>query len=239
MHDYDQTQRKSGRTPKPKDTAAPSIASQIGNAGLARLVQRQVFVEGQGLDRGGAGPAHVDREVARAIEEQRGRGRELDIDARATLEDAMGEDFSDVRVHDDADADGLSGAVSAAAFTTGSDIFFSSGKYDPASSEGRKLLAHELTHVSQQRGATRTSDLTVSEPGDASEVEATAVADKVSAATSAPAASTAAAGVGVSRAGEEEELQASRLDRAAPEEELQATRLDRAAPEEEEQPAQA
>jgi hypothetical protein len=218
MHDYDQKQRKSGRAPKPQDAAAPSIASQIGNAGLARLVQRQALVEGKALDRGGS-PAHVDREVARAIEEQRGRGRELDTDARATLEDAMGENFADVRIHDDAEADGLSDAVSAAAFTTGSDVFFRSGKYDPVSSEGRKLLAHELTHVAQQRGAPHSSELTVSEPGDASEVEATSAAEKVSAAISSAGASTVAAGAGLSRAAEEEELQASRLDRAEPEEE--------------------
>jgi hypothetical protein len=215
MHDYEQTQRKSGRGSKPKDATPPSLASQIGNASLARLVQRS----GEGLDTGGGGPATVDREIARAIEEQRGRGRELDTDARATLENAMGEDFSGVRIHDDAEADGLSDAVSAAAFTTGSDIFFREGKYDPGSSEGQKLLAHELTHVSQQRGAPQASELTVSEPGDPSETEASAIAEQVSAAAPSAAASAGAAGAGVSRAAEEEELQTSRLDRAAPEEE--------------------
>jgi hypothetical protein len=215
MHDHEQTQRKSGPWSKPKDTTPPSLASQIGNASLARLVQRQ----GEGLVPGGGGPATVDREVARAIGEQRGGGRELDTDARATLENAMGEDFSSVRIHDDAEADGLSDAVSAAAFTTGSDIFFRQGKYDPAGSEGRKLLAHELTHVSQQRGAPAASELTVSEPGDPSEVEASEVAEKVSVATPSATAATAAAGAGVSRAAEEEELQTSRLDRVEAEEE--------------------
>jgi hypothetical protein len=105
--------------------------------------------------------------------------------------------------------------VSAEAFTTGSDVFFQSGKYDPSSSAGQKLLAHELTHVSQQRGATPTSDMTVSEPGDASEVEATSIADKVSSAPSSTSQQTAT----VSRAAEEEELQTSRLDRAGAEEE--------------------
>jgi hypothetical protein len=209
MHDHEQTQKTGGRTPKPHETAAPSIASQVGNAGIARLVQ------GEGIDRSGSGPAHLDREIARAIDDRRGRGHELDGEARANLEGAMGEDFSDVRVHDDADAHELSTAVSAEAFTTGSDVFFQSGKYDPASSAGQKLLAHELTHVSQQRGATPTSDMTVSEPGDASEVEATSIADKVTSAPSSTSQQTAT----VSRAAEEEELQTSRLDRAGAEEE--------------------
>lgn len=209
MHDHEQTQKTGGRTPKPHETAAPSIASQVGNAGIARLVQ------GEGIDRSGSGPAHLDREIARAIDDRRGRGHELDGEARANLEGAMGEDFSDVRVHDDADAHELSTAVSAEAFTTGSDVFFQSGKYDPSSSAGQKLLAHELTHVSQQRGATPTSDMTVSEPGDASEVEATSIADKVTSAPSSTSQQTAT----VSRAAEEEELQTSRLDRAGAEEE--------------------
>ena len=209
MHDHEQTQKTGGRTPKPHETAAPSIASQIGNAGIARLVQ------GEGLDRSAGGPAHLDREIARAIDERRGRGRELDGDARANLEGAMGEDFSDVRVHDDAEAHELSTAVSAEAFTTGSDVFFQSGKYDPSSSAGQKLLAHELTHVTQQRGATPTTDMTVSEPGDASEVEASSIADQVASAPSSASQQTAA----VSRAAEEEELQMSRIDRASPEEE--------------------
>ena len=209
MHDHEQTEKTGGRTPKPDEKPAPSIASQVGNAGIARLVQ------GEGLDRSGGGPAHLDREIARAIDERRGRGHELDGDARANLENAMGADFSDVRVHDDAEAHELSTAVSAEAFTTGSDVFFQSGRYDPSSSAGQKLLAHELTHVTQQRGATPASDMTVSEPGDASEVEATSIADQIASAPSSASQPTAA----VSRAAEEEELQMSRLDRASPEEE--------------------
>jgi hypothetical protein len=210
MHEHEQTQQAGGRAAKPQEKAAPSIASQIGNAGIARLL------EGDGIDRSGGGVGRLDREIARAIDEQRGRGRDLDMDARATLESGLGEDFSDVRIHDDADAHALSKAVSAEAFTTGADVFFQSGKYDPGSSEGQKLLAHELTHVAQQRGAAPTSELTVSDPGDASEVEAKAIAEQVSSAQ--PSASQASATV--SRAAEEEELQTSRVERQdAPEEE--------------------
>jgi Domain of unknown function (DUF4157) len=210
VHEHEQIQQSGGRPARAHERPAPSIASQIGNAGIARLV------EGQGLERSGDGPARLDREIARAIDERRGRGRELDTDARANLEHTMGEDFSDVRVHDDAEAHELSKSVSAEAFTTGTDVFFRSGKYDPASSKGRELLAHELTHVSQQRGAAPTSELTVSEPGDPSEVEATSIAGRVSSAPASAAQPTAT----VARAAEEEEVQTSRVDRAAaPEEE--------------------
>jgi hypothetical protein len=236
MREYDRTQHKSGLPAKPQDAAAPSIASQIGNAGVAPLVQ------GQGIDRAGGGPATLDQEIARAIDQKRGGGRELDGDARAKLEGAMGEDFSDVRIHSDSEAHELSKAVSAEAFTTGSDVFFQSGKYDPASSAGQKLLAHELTHVTQQRGAQPGSELTVSDPGDASEVEASSVAERVSSAPPAAASSVPGAGAGVARSAAEEELQTSRIDReAAPEEEemLQGSFVDRQAAPEEEEPLQA
>jgi hypothetical protein len=209
MHEHEQTHRKTGRRPTTEKAAGETIASRIGNAAMARLAQ------GEGIKASGGGPNYVDHEIARAIDAQRGRGRELDSDARGKLENAMGDDFSDVRIHDDDEAHELSKSVSAEAFTTGSDVFFQSGKYEPQSSAGQKLLAHELTHVSQQRGAPRASQLTVSDPGDASEVEATGIAESVSSAS--PASQPTAA---VSRAAEEEELQASRVDReAAPEEE--------------------
>src|SRR3954447_26870290 len=98
MHDHEQTQRKSSAGSKQADAAAPSIASQVGNAGVARLVR------GEGIERSGDGPAQLDLEIARAIEEKGGRGSELDGDARTKLEGALGDDFSDVRIHNDAEA---------------------------------------------------------------------------------------------------------------------------------------
>jgi hypothetical protein len=66
--------------------------------------------------------------------------------------------------------------VSARAFTVGSDIFFSPGKYEPHTPAGAELIAHEAAHVVQQRGAPLSGPLTVSQPGDAMEREAEAVA---------------------------------------------------------------
>ena len=85
---------------------------------------------------------------------------------------ALGDTFSDVRVHTDSLATSLARSVQARAFTTGADIYFASGEYSPGSSSGQQLLAHELTHVVQQRGAPTTGELRVSEPGDALERQA-------------------------------------------------------------------
>jgi hypothetical protein len=82
-----------------------------------------------------------------------------------------------VRVHNDGTADALARSVSARAFTVGSDLYFASGEYRPGSSDGDHLLAHELTHVVQQRGAPANGPLTVSKPGDSLETEAESVSD--------------------------------------------------------------
>jgi hypothetical protein len=89
-------------------------------------------------------------DVERAIESSRGGGQSLDRGVQAQMGQALNADFSGVRVHTDAGADGLNQSLSARAFTTGRDIYFRQGEYNPGSSSGRSLLAHELTHVVQQ-----------------------------------------------------------------------------------------
>jgi hypothetical protein len=71
------------------------------------------------------------------------------------LESRFGADFSHVRVHTGRRADLTAKAISAKAFTVGSDIVFAGGQYSPESHEGQHLLAHELTHVVQQDAGTR------------------------------------------------------------------------------------
>ncbi len=110
--------------------------------------------------------------VERAIQEQRGGGQPLDTGVRGQMEGAFGADFSRVRVHTSSTAHALNQSLSARAFTTGNDIFFRSGTYQPGSSVGRELLAHELTHVVQQNGDQVRRAMSVSHPGDAHEVEA-------------------------------------------------------------------
>jgi Domain of unknown function (DUF4157) len=67
------------------------------------------------------------------------------------MEGRFGHDFGDVRVHNDDAAHQSAKSVNAQAYTVGSDIVFQRDKYDPASESGKHMLAHELTHVVQQR----------------------------------------------------------------------------------------
>ena len=82
-------------------------------------------------------------------------------------------------VHTDDTADQLNRSVSAKAFATGTDVYFAKGQYNPGSADGDHLIAHELAHVVQQRGAPNSGPLTVSQPGDALETEADSVADSI------------------------------------------------------------
>jgi hypothetical protein len=94
----------------------------------------------------------ISGDIEGSIEGARSGGRSLDKDLRSSMEPAFGADFSGVRVHADAKADGLNRSLQARAFTTGQDVFFRSGEYNPGSAGGKELLAHELTHVVQQNG---------------------------------------------------------------------------------------
>ena len=77
-------------------------------------------------------------------------GHPLDTNTRAFFEPCFGYDFSDVRIHNDAKAAESARAVNALAYTMGRNIVFGVGEYAPGRSTGRRLLAHELTHVIQQ-----------------------------------------------------------------------------------------
>ncbi len=114
--------------------------------------------------------------VTARIAASRGRGGDLDAGVRDDLSARLGDSFSDVRVHTDPLADALARSVQARAFTTGSDIFFGAGEYQPASPAGQALLAHELTHVVQQRGTPTSGEMIVTDPGDATEAEAERIA---------------------------------------------------------------
>lgn len=132
---------------------------------------------GQVLSRAKAGDEM--EEVERSIDSARGGGHGLDHRTRGQMEGAFGADFGGVRVHTDARADRLNEQLSARAFATGKDIFFKQGQYDPGSSGGRELLAHELTHVVQQNGDGIRTKMTVSQPDDPQEMEADRMAKAV------------------------------------------------------------
>jgi hypothetical protein len=80
-------------------------------------------------------------------------GRPLDTKTRREMEHRFGVDFSQVRIHSGSQAAESALAVGALAYTTGREIVFGPGKFEPHTLAGRKLLAHELAHVVQQGGA--------------------------------------------------------------------------------------
>ncbi|MXV49680.1 DUF4157 domain-containing protein [Pedobacter sp. HMF7647] len=88
--------------------------------------------------------------VSQQIQAEKGRGTSIDKDTRSFMESRFNTSFSDVQIHNDYQSAQLSQSLNAKAFTTGSDIYFNSGQYQSNSSEGKKLLAHELTHTIQQ-----------------------------------------------------------------------------------------
>lgn len=108
-----------------------------------KRIQRQSFEDG----------GEVGSDIESSIEASRGGGQAIDDSVRGKLEGAFNADFSGVRVHTDSQSDTLNKSIQAKAFTTGSDIFFSKGAYNPGSTDGQELLSHELTHVVQQNGS--------------------------------------------------------------------------------------
>ncbi|MBN3887652.1 MAG: DUF4157 domain-containing protein [Nostoc sp. JL31] len=103
----------------------------------------------QGVSEGGMA-ASPDLETS--IQQARGGGQPLTDSVKSPMEQAFGADFSGVKVHTDTQADQLNQSIQAKAFTTGQDVFFRQGAYEPGSRGGQELLAHELTHVVHQGG---------------------------------------------------------------------------------------
>jgi len=87
-----------------------------------------------------------------SINQAKGNGQPMADNIREPMEQAFGADFSGVKVHTDSQSDKLNQSIQARAFTTGQDVFFKQGEYNPQSRDGQELLAHELTHVLQQSG---------------------------------------------------------------------------------------
>lgn len=112
-----------------------------------------------------------------------GSARPLDPGLRAFMEARLGHDLGHVRVHTDDAAAAAAASLGADAFAVGGDIVFGAGRYEPGTSEGRRLLAHELTHAVQQAhrpGAARVAGLRI-DPSEQAERDADAAAGSVAA----------------------------------------------------------
>ncbi|WP_448808454.1 eCIS core domain-containing protein [Agromyces bauzanensis] len=171
-------------------------AARDQDAGLHGLAERRPDVLGS------AALLRLQREagngaVSDLVEEQRSPvldvvssgGSPLEPTVRTDMESRLGHDFGDVRVHTDAAAHDSAKSVGAHAYTVGSNVVFQRDAYDPSSQAGRTTLAHELTHVVQQRsgpvdGTLAGGGVSVSDPSDRFE---RAAADTATRAMSEPA----------------------------------------------------
>lgn len=126
---------------------SPFKASRNESGSVQRKISIQAF--------GGEG-GEVSSDWEGQLSQARGGGQPLSPFVREPMEREFGADFSGVRVHTGAQADNLARSIQAKAFTTGQDVFFGQGTYQPESRGGQELIAHELTHVVQQGGGSNT-----------------------------------------------------------------------------------
>jgi len=123
---------------------------------ISPLVQRQVEQEDEEEEemiqpkRSGSHSSSLNPELQKQIRTKRGGGQMLPESERTFFEPRFGHDFSRVRIHNDRQAAEAARGLKAQAFTVGRDVFFGPGQYRPGVETGRRLLAHELTHVVQQ-----------------------------------------------------------------------------------------
>ncbi|KAA3653964.1 MAG: DUF4157 domain-containing protein, partial [Chloroflexi bacterium] len=117
--------------------------------------EEETAVQRQTPDPSGLNGGDIAPDTENAIQQSQGSGQPLADPVRGSMQQAFGADFSNVKIHTNGQSDALNQSLNARAFTTGSDIFFRQGEYDPNSSGGQELLAHELTHVLQQGAASQ------------------------------------------------------------------------------------
>lgn len=165
-------------TPRNLHSASPQQILQlqrlVGNRAVQRALQAGPGDPARIRPMGAAGGT-VSGEVQGALDQARGGGRPLDKTVGTQVGGALGADLSGVRVHTDSRSQAINQSLGAEAATVGNDIFFSKGAYHPGTSSGKKLLAHELTHVVQQgghKGNKVQTQLTVGPANDSYEQEA-------------------------------------------------------------------
>jgi hypothetical protein len=191
-HEHELTENGSMR-PKAARLDEPDAALQMRAALSGRLdalspkgvlgLQRAVGNAGASAVLGAEEETAENAEASPVHDVIASSGSPLDRDVREDMEARLGHDFSDVRIHADGAAESSAKAVGANAYTVGSHIAFQRSAYDPTSDQGRTTLAHELTHVVQQRngpvdGTPAAGGISVSDPGDRFEREAVATAER-------------------------------------------------------------
>ena len=143
-----------------------ALQQTAGNSAVAGWMQQSA----PPAEAGRAGGA-LGADFSASVNQARGSGAPLPPALREEMAHSLGSEFGSVRVHTDDQADALAEGIQARAFTTGPDIFFRKGTYDPNTPGGKHVLKHELAHVMQQGGAA-SSHLTLGPVNDVHEQEA-------------------------------------------------------------------
>ena len=155
-----------GSTDDPLEDEADTMADRIMRMPEQNFIQRKCahceaeekeeqihrkslssFIQRKGSDSG----VFATEAISNQIQSSRGNGSSIDVNAKSFMENRFGSDFSDVKIHTNNEATQMNRDLKAKAFTVGNDIYFNEGQYHPATNDGKHLLAHELTHVIQQK----------------------------------------------------------------------------------------
>ncbi|PWJ57479.1 uncharacterized protein DUF4157 [Dyadobacter jejuensis] len=112
------------------------------------LPQKSPLIQKKGMNTG----TFAGEAISSQIEASRGAGNPMNATTQRFMESRFGNNFSGVRIHTDTRAIQLSQDLNAQAFTVGNDVYFNAGRYNPETTGGQHLLAHELTHTLQQGG---------------------------------------------------------------------------------------
>lgn len=124
------------KTDKNKKTGSTSKSKTVRRKAISNSPQSPVI------------QPQLEQEITRS----QGQGSPLPNTVQASMESGFNHDFSNVKIHNNSQSDRLSRSLDAQAFTVGQDVYFSQGSYNPNSQPGKKLIAHELSHVVQQSG---------------------------------------------------------------------------------------
>jgi hypothetical protein len=156
---------------KPSPAALISLQASTGNQAVTRLISRKMVnhrlstngsrlqrqededdIQTSRLQSRTDGSFEAGADVQNRLSSSKNGGAPLSPEVRSDMEQRFGADFGSVKIHSDPKDAKLSRDIGAQAFTHGADVYMGEGKYDPGTTAGKRLLAHELTHVIQQTG---------------------------------------------------------------------------------------
>lgn len=174
-HDHPEVAGPGGHVQRREDDALTPLAQRaLADGSVSSLDHRSVMHLQRAAGNASVGGVLEDETEGRSPVLDvvgKGGGSPLDRDTQGAMEQHLGADLSDVRVHTDGQAAASAQAVGAKAYTVGNDVVFNEGAYSPGSTDGQQTLAHELTHVVQQRsgpvdGTPTGGGIAVSHPSD-------------------------------------------------------------------------